>query len=92
MSRAARPLLCVATTLAAASSACACPVCDTATGRQVRGRIVDADFADNLLVTALPFAVLLAVAAVLHFGVPWRRRGTTPSGPPSPSNTAPEAR
>ncbi len=92
MSWATRTLVAVAATIAAASSAKACPICNSDTGRQVRGGIGDADFAHNLLVTALPFAVFLAVAALLHFGVPWRRHGTNPSDPPSRPDTASEAR
>ena len=84
-----RPLLAVAATLVAASPAWACPVCNSATGQRVRDRILDNDFGHNLIVTALPFAVFLAVAVVLHFGVPWRLHGTNPTIPADPPSPVP---
>ena len=61
-------------------SAAACPVCDTGTGQQVRAGILDADFGWTLLAVVLPFPVLLAIVAVLHFGWPrFRRTGATPT-------------
>ena len=56
----------------AASAALACPVCDTDTGQQVRAGIFDEDFARNLLLTLLPFPVLLTIVAAIHFGLPGR--------------------
>ena len=62
----------------------ACPVCDTGTGRQVRAGIFDGDFGRTLLAVALPFPILLAVVAAIHFGWPATRRtgGDLPHGEP----------
>jgi hypothetical protein len=62
----------VLATLAPAASAC--PFCDRgAAGRnEVRETVFGPDFWPNLLVAAAPFAVLLAVAAAVHFGPPGR--------------------
>lgn len=73
MLRVIRPAAAFAGVLAWASSALACPLCKSETGRQVRAGIFDADFGYNLLLTLLPFIVLLAVVALIHFGVPWGR-------------------
>jgi hypothetical protein len=56
----------------------ACPVCDTGTGRQVRAGILDENFGRTLLAVALPFPVLLAVVAVVHFGWPPFRHQNIP--------------
>ena len=54
----------------------ACPVCDTGTGRQVRAGVFDAEFGRTLVAVLLPFPILLAVVAVIHFGwPPLRGRG-----------------
>lgn len=58
----------------AAGSARACPLCDSATGERVRAGIFGADFGANLAFTILPFAVFLAVAALIHFGLPVPKR------------------
>ena len=55
-----------------ATAALACPVCDSATGQEVRAGIFGADFASNLLAVVLPFAAVAAVVAAVHFGVPLR--------------------
>jgi hypothetical protein len=47
-----------------ASSAWACPYCQTA--REVRAGIYDEDFAYHLGVTLLPFGVFLGIAAAIH--------------------------
>jgi hypothetical protein len=60
--------------LAPATPAPACPVCDDPTGRLVRAALTDADFTTNLTAAVLPFAVFMAVVAVLHFA-PTARRG-----------------
>jgi hypothetical protein len=61
----------------------ACPVCETATGRQVREGILNADFPLHFAGALLPFLVLTAVLAAIHFSaprVPGRRRiPTTPA-------------
>ena len=54
-------------------------MCDSETGQQVCAGIVDGGFAINLLATVLPFAVVLAVAAVIHLGVPGTRKKHGPS-------------
>ena len=57
-----------------ARAAPACPVCDGETGERVRAGIFDEHFARNLLAVVLPFPVVAAVAAVIHFGLPGRSR------------------
>ena len=59
---------------ALATPALACPVCDTGTGEQVRAGIVGGDLGWGLLATLLPFAVVLGVAAAIHFGPPGTRK------------------
>lgn len=46
----------------------ACPVCESETGKEVRAGIFNKDFGSNLLVTLLPFPLVLGIAAALHFG------------------------
>ena len=53
-----------------ARAAVACPVCDSETGGRVRAGIFDEHFARNLLAVVLPFPVVAAVAAAIHFGLP----------------------
>jgi hypothetical protein len=53
------------------SPARACPLCESETGERVRAGIFNAEFGYNLLVTLLPFSVLLAIVALIHFGLPW---------------------
>jgi hypothetical protein len=74
----------VATVAAWAGPAPACPLCGTDTGRQVRAGIFGDDFGRNLLLTVLPFAVLLGIVALIHFGLPWGRTAPRPadSAPP----------
>jgi hypothetical protein len=64
----------VLVTLAPAASAC--PFCDggPAGRNEVREVVFGSDFWPNLLVSAAPFAVVLAVAAAVHFGPPRRRQ------------------
>jgi hypothetical protein len=54
--------------VALAAPARACPVCAGPTGREVRAGIFGADFVPNLLTAALPFPIVLGLAAALHFG------------------------
>ena len=61
-------------TLTLSAPAGACPICNTGTGRQVRAGIFGDDFGRTLLAVALPFPVLLAVVAAIHFGWPVTRR------------------
>jgi hypothetical protein len=62
----------------------ACPVCDTGTGRQVRAGIFDDNFGRTLLAVAVPFPILLAVVAAIHFGWPATPRSgnNLPDGEP----------
>lgn len=61
--------------LVAAAVACvpkaasACPVCPTETGREVRAEIFDGRFAENVVLTLLPFPLLMGIVAAIHFGV-----------------------
>ena len=57
---------------AVATTVSACPVCDTGTGEQVRAGIFDAEFGRTLVAVLLPFPILLAVVATIHFGLPFR--------------------
>lgn len=52
----------------AASEALGCPVCDSNTGQQVRAGVFDDDLPFNTLAAMLPFAILLGIVAVVHFG------------------------
>jgi hypothetical protein len=63
-----RTILAVVVMLLGSAAARACPVCDTETGQQVRAGIFGEDFGSNLLVTALPFPVLLLIVALIHLG------------------------
>ena len=68
------------TALTLVAPAGACPVCAGETGQQVRAGIFGPDFASNLLVAALPFPIVLGVAAALHIG--FTPRGRAKSGGP----------
>lgn len=54
-----------------ASTASACPVCDTGTGEQVRAGLFDKDFGRTLITVLLPFPILLGIVVMIHFGLPW---------------------
>lgn len=73
------PRLLVAATLigllAPPTVADACPICASETGAEVRAGIFNEDFGWNLLVTVLPFPLMLGIAAALHFGFAPRERG-----------------
>ncbi len=56
-----------------ASSARACPLCDSETGERVRAGIFDADFGYNFFATVLPFSAFLAIVASIHYGWPWAK-------------------
>jgi hypothetical protein len=66
-------LFVMAIALAALAPALGCPICDTATGQQVRSGIVDDHFAFNVVATLLPFPILIAIAVFIHFGGGGRR-------------------
>ncbi|VTU02828.1 unnamed protein product [Gemmataceae bacterium] len=61
--------------LVSAAAAAACPLCDTTGGERVRAATLGVDFGPNLLLVLLPFPVLLALVAVVYFGLP-----TAPGG------------
>jgi hypothetical protein len=56
-----------------ASSARACPLCDSETGERVRAGIFNAEFGYNLLATLLPFSAFLAIVTSIHYGWPWAK-------------------
>jgi hypothetical protein len=57
-----------------ATVATACPICHTETGKKVRAGIFNDEFASNAAMTLLPFPVLIAAVAFIHFGPPrWSR-------------------
>jgi uncharacterized membrane protein len=47
----------------------ACPVCESSNGRLVRAGIIGDDLGLVLVSTTLPFAVILAITAMIHFGL-----------------------
>ena len=51
----------------------ACTICDSTTGQQVQRSILDEQFSANLLAVSLPFVIVLAVIATLHFALAPRR-------------------
>jgi hypothetical protein len=56
--------------LVSVSATMACPVCHTETGKKVRAGIFSDEFVSNAAMTLLPFPVLIAAAALIHFGPP----------------------
>jgi hypothetical protein len=74
-----RGLAAVIVALLGAAPALACPLCESETGQQVRANIFDEDFGRHLLLTLLPFSVLLGTVALIHFGFPWDRSAPRPS-------------
>jgi len=65
-----QPLLTLLFVLLGSRAAFACPLCHTETGKQVRAGIFGPDFGYNLLVTIIPFVVLLGITALIYFGIP----------------------
>ena len=68
------------------SAAEACPICDTATGQQVRAAIFGGDFLPTLFAILLPFPVLLALIALVIFAITPRPRPET--GPEASHHTS----
>jgi len=74
-----------------ASAASACPFCESETGQQVKAGIFNDQFWGNVLLTLLPFPVLLAIVALIYFDVSslwkntkgWRRSDDFARSPPS---------
>ena len=58
------PLLCIV------ADACACTVCDSATGQQVRAGILDGRFMHTLMLTALPFPILAIACVLIYLAMP----------------------
>jgi len=54
-----------------ASAASACPFCESETGQQVKAGIFNDQFWMNVLLTLLPFPILLAIVALIYFDVSW---------------------
>lgn len=71
-----RRMVALVATFLAAHRVSACTVCESETGRQVRSGIFGGDFGQDLFLTLLPFPVLLAIVALIHFGFPWPRRAS----------------
>ena len=59
-----------------ASSALACPFCESETGQQVQAGIFNDQFWMNVLLTLLPFPILLAIVALIYFEFPGPGRNT----------------
>ena len=62
---------CVVAVLVCASTASACPFCESETGQQVKAGIFNDHFWSNVLLTVLPFPILLAIVALIYFDVSW---------------------
>ena len=63
----------------------ACPVCESETGREVRAGIFGEDFGPNLLMTLLPFPILLGIAAAFYFGFSPKETAAEPIASGSPT-------
>lgn len=72
--------------MALGTTALACPVCDTGTGREVRDGLFDESFVRNVFAVVLPFPILLGVVAMIHFGWPGRRAGNQPMQDSTPTD------
>lgn len=55
-------------------TASACPVCDTDTATVVRAGLADDTNVLTIMAIASPFAIVGGVVAVIHFGIPRRRK------------------
>src|SRR4051812_41876005 len=71
------------------TSASACPVCHSETGRQVRAKLFDEGFGSALVQTLAPFPVFLGIVAALHFGLPSRARTASRGVPPRRAEAEP---
>jgi hypothetical protein len=71
----ARLFLTFATLALWISPVSACPLCESETGQKVRAGIFNDDFGFNLIVTFLPFPVLIAIVVLIHYGIPWGKGG-----------------
>jgi len=50
----------------------ACPYCTSEVGLEVSAGIFNDDFGANLALMVLPFAIMVIVVALIHFGGPGR--------------------
>jgi hypothetical protein len=69
-------------------AAAACPFCESETGQQVKAGIFNDHFWLNVLLTLLPFPILLAIVALIYFDVPWRWKQTRTSAKAAAPSTA----
>lgn len=58
--------------LLSACRALACPFCESETGQQVRAGIFNDQFWANVVLTLLPFPILLTIVALIYFDVRWQ--------------------
>lgn len=63
--------------LLAPAIASACPLCHTDTGNKVRAAIFGTDFWFSVSVTLLPFAIFLGLTAIIYFGLPTLKTGSS---------------
>lgn len=56
--------------LVLSGSLCACPLCNTETGKQVREGIFGPDFGINVLLTLAPFPMLFGIIALIFWAIP----------------------
>ena len=75
--------------LLSASSALACPYCETEIGRQVQAGIFNDQFWSNVTLTLLPLFVLLGIVALIYFDLSgwWPK---TPGDGKSPAPRLPQ--
>ena len=81
-------ITCLVVVLLMSATALSCPVCDTETGKDVRAGIFDEEFGRNAVLTLLPFPVLLAIVAMIHFGFPAMGRPAPPQEARPPQDEA----
>ena len=77
MNRIATYVGCLIVLLLNLSSAAACPFCESETGQQVKAGIFNDQFWGNVLLTLIPFPILVAIVALIYFDVPWPWNQTT---------------
>jgi hypothetical protein len=63
-------------------AALACPVCDSATGEQVRAGILGAGFAPTFWAVLAPFPLLLLSVAAIHYWLVWLPGAPAKEDPP----------
>jgi hypothetical protein len=70
MKRMKRTGLWLAVPFALLGSVCACPICDSETGNQVREGIFGKEFGTNVLLTLAPVPVLFGMIALASWAIP----------------------